>query len=92
MIKDLDEVEANTCYYVNRKNKEGYDDPTPYDALTKIALEKSKKAVVDGGMRSAEDEQFRKLLFTIFDICDLAGFRLEVRLKLINKESGKIYE
>lgn len=62
-----------------KKNKEGYLDPTAYEALKKVMEEDS-------------DKRFNKLLHTIFDACDLAGFKLTGRITLIDKASGKIYK
>lgn len=47
------------------KNKEGYSDPTAYEALRKI---------------DEEDARFHRLLDTIFYLCELAGFRIEGRI------------
>ena len=59
-----------------RKNSEGYSDPTAYQALKNIEL---------------EEERFRKLLYAIFDICELAGFEIEGRIVLVDKRSGKVW-
>lgn len=59
-----------------RKNAEGYYDPTAYNAIRNI---------------EKEDEKFHKLLHTIFDICELAGFEIEGRIVLIDKNSGRIW-
>lgn len=58
-----------------RKNAEGYPDPTAYEAIKNIE----------------EEERFNKLLHTIFNICELSGFRIEGRIVLINKVTGKVY-
>lgn len=60
----------------DRKNAEGYSDPTAYQALKNI---------------EAEEERFRKLLYAIFDICELADFAIEGRIVLIDKRSGKVW-
>lgn len=60
-----------------RKNAEGYSDPTAYEALRNI--------------ESKEDERFHKLLYAIFDICDLAGFEIEGRIVLLDKKSGRVW-
>lgn len=52
------------------KNKEGYSDPTAYEALRKI---------------DEEDARFHRLLDTIFYLCELAGFRIEGRIVLTDK-------
>lgn len=59
-----------------RKNAEGYSDPTAYEAIKR--LEK-------------EDERFHKLLFAIFDICELAGFQVEGRIVLVDKRNGRVW-
>ena len=60
-----------------RKNAEGYFDPTAYEALRNI--------------ETKEDERFHKLLYAIFDICELAGFEIEGRIVLIDKKSGRVW-
>lgn len=60
-----------------RKNGEGYSDPTVYSALKNIEKDR--------------DEQFHKLLDTIFTVCELAGFRVEERIVLKDKKTGKIW-
>ena len=59
-----------------RKNSEGYSDPTAYQALKNIEL---------------EEERFHNLLHAIFDICELANFSIEGRIILIDKRSGRIW-
>lgn len=59
-----------------RKNKEGYSDPTVYEALQKI---------------DEEDARFHRLLDTIFYLCELAGFRIEGRIVLTDKRTGRIW-
>lgn len=61
---------------IDRKNAEGYSDPTPYEALCNI---------------KEEEERFHKLLYTIFDICELAGFEIEGRIVLIDKRNGHVW-
>lgn len=58
-----------------RKNIEGYSDPTAYSYLKK----------------ETEEDRFHKLLHTLFYICKLAGFEIEGRIVLIDKESGRIW-
>lgn len=60
-----------------RKNAEGYSDPTAYEALRNI--------------ESKEDERFHKLLYAIFNICELTGFEIEGRIVLIDKKSGRVW-
>ena len=59
-----------------KKNGSGYNDPTAYKAIQNV---------------DKESERFHKLLNTIFYICDLAGFRVEGRIVLRDKETGRIW-
>lgn len=40
---------------------------------------------------SREDERFHKLLHTIFNICELAGFEVSERIVLTDKQTGRIW-
>ncbi len=60
-----------------RKNAEGYSDPTAYEAIRNV---------------ETDDDRFHKLLHTIFDICELSGFKLEGRITLVDQETGKVYK
>ena len=56
-------------------NASGCKDPTAYRAL-----------------RNVEDEErYKKLLSTLFYLCDLAGFRIEGRVVLRDKRTGKVW-
>jgi hypothetical protein len=59
-----------------KRNAEGYLDPTAYEAIKNI---------------DEEEARFHKLLNTIFYLCDLAGFRLEDRIVLTDKRTGKTW-
>lgn len=59
-----------------RKNASGCPDPTAYEAIKNI---------------DREDENFHKLLHTIFNICELSGFRIEGRIVLVDKVTGKVW-
>lgn len=59
-----------------RKNSEGYSDPTAYEAMKNL---------------DRDDERFHKLLHTIFDMRELAGFHLEERIVLRDEQTGKIW-
>ncbi len=59
-----------------RLNVSGYPDPTAYEAIKNI---------------DKEDERFHKLLHTIFDMCELSGFRIEGRIVLVDEATGKVY-
>jgi hypothetical protein len=57
-------------------NASGCPDPTAYEAIKKI---------------DKEVERFHKLLHTIFDICELSGFRIEGRIVLVDEVTGKVW-
>ena len=57
-------------------NASGCKDLTAYKALKNI---------------EREEERFSKLLQTIFNVCDLAGFRVEGRIVLEDKRTGRIW-
>ena len=61
-------------------NASGCRDDTAFQAIRNIERE-----------TRAETERFKKLLSTIFYICDLAGFEIEGRIGLRDKETGKIW-
>lgn len=58
------------------RNAEEYFDPTAGAAI-----------------RNYEEEhrRFRKLLRAIFYICELSGFRIEGRIVLVDKRTGKVW-
>lgn len=58
------------------KNQSGYSDPTAYEAIVKV---------------DKEMENVHKLIHSIRDICDLAGFQVEERIVLKDKNTGKIW-
>ncbi|HHX67457.1 MAG TPA: hypothetical protein GX708_05295 [Gallicola sp.] len=58
------------------RNGSGCLDPTAYEAIKNI---------------DKEVERFHKLLHMIFDICELSGFRIEGRIVLVDKTSGKVW-
>ena len=62
-----------------RRNASGYMDPTAYEAIRNVERE------------AEAEERFKKLLNTIFYICDLAGFHIEGRLTIRDKKTGKIW-
>lgn len=66
-----------------RRNGSGYYDPTAYEAIKNTEI---KERSFD-----KSDEKFYKLLNSIFDICELAGFHVENRIVLKEKETGKIW-
>lgn len=64
------------------KNGSGYYDPTAYQAM---------KNVIKNEPTFEENDRFHQLLETIFYITELAGFRIEERIVLKDKKTGKIW-
>ena len=60
-------------------NASGYKDLTAYHAIKNVEAEEMA------------DARYRKLLATIFSICELAGFHLEDRIVLKDKKTGKVW-
>lgn len=58
-----------------RKNAEGYSDPTAYQVLK----------------REQEEERFKRLMATIFYICENAGFHIEERIVIKDRRTGRIW-
>lgn len=59
-----------------RKNGEGYNDPTAYEAI----------------MRADDEyERFKKMMGAIFRICELADFHVEERIILKDLRSGRVW-
>lgn len=49
-----------------KENGSGKYDPTAYNAIRNVSMDEQ-----------AEEEKFKKLLGTIFNLCELSGFHLE---------------
>jgi hypothetical protein len=62
-----------------RRNASGYMDMTAFEAIRNVEREAEAEA------------RYKKLLSTIFYICDLAGFHIEGRLVIRDKKTGKIW-
>lgn len=62
-----------------RRNASGYLDMTAYKAIEKVDRE------------ADAERRYKKLLSTIFYICDLAGFHIEGRLEIRDKKTGKVW-
>ena len=60
-----------------RKNASGCNDPTAYQAMKNI---------------DEEEEEFKKLFRTLRYICKVAGFEFDGRIRIRNKESGRVYK
>lgn len=63
----------------DRKNAEGYSDPTAYEAIKNA--EKEDK----------DEIRFHQLLNTLFSLCELADFHIEGRVVLRDKRTGKVW-
>ena len=61
------------------KNGEGYSDMTAYEAMKNIE-------------EDPEYLQFRKFLWTLFQISDLAGFQIMGRIRVKNRKTGRIWK
>lgn len=64
----------------DRKNAEGYNDPTAYNAIKNVEQEQDK-----------DDARFHQLLNTLFSLCELADFHIEGRVVLKDKRTGKVW-
>ena len=53
----------------DRKNAEGYNDPTAYNAIKNVEQEQDK-----------DDVRFHQLLNMLFSLCELADFHIEGRV------------
>ena len=62
-----------------RRNASGCLDLTAYEAIKRADREADAEA------------RYKKLLSTIFYICDLAGFHIEGRITIKDKKTGKIW-
>lgn len=60
----------------DKVNGSGCKDLTAYHAIKNV---------------TREEERYKKLLQTIFNICDLAGYRVEGRIVLENKKTGRVW-
>lgn len=59
-----------------KRNEQGYLDPTAYEAVKNV---------------DEEDARFHKLLYSIRNICDLAGYDLGERIVLIDRRNGRVW-
>ena len=61
---------------IEKKNQEGYPDPTPYEAI--------KNA-------DAEVNRISWLMKTLHSVCNLAGYQIEGRVVLRDIHTGKVW-
>ena len=64
----------------DRKNAEGYNDPTAYEAIKNAEQKQDKDAAC-----------FHQLLNLLFQLCEIADFHIEGRIVLKDKKTGKIW-
>lgn len=60
----------------DRKNSEGYSDPTAYEAMKKI---------------HQEEDRFNKLRRAILNIVEVARFEIKGKLILVDKKTGRVW-
>lgn len=59
------------------KNAEGYPDPTAYKAIK----------------RADDDfERYQKVLGCLLRVCELSDFKIDGRITLVDKRTGKVWE
>lgn len=95
---DMDEMNEFSLL----RNGSGYVDPTAYEAIKSAdAIESDDDKVVSAeeveewyGRRVTPEEylKFKKTLGCIKRICELAGYRLEGRVTLVDVSTGKIWK
>jgi hypothetical protein len=68
-----------------KRNKEGYYDPTAYEAIKNVEAEEKSK------LNDNDYERFQKFIGCIFRICELSDFHIEERLVIKDKRTGKIW-
>ena len=61
-----------------KRNKEGYPDPTAYSAIQNV--------------EQLEDKKFRRLIRGIFNLCDLAGFEIQGRVVFKSRKTGRLWK
>ena len=64
----------------DRKNSEGYSDPTPYQAIKNIEKHTAKQRLA------------RKTILTIYNVAHLSGFDVVGDITLKDHNTGKIYK
>ena len=60
-----------------KRNGSGYIDPTAYEAIKNVEAD--------------SEERHAKCIHTIWHICELAGFKIENRIVLSDKKTGKVW-
>ena len=65
----------------DRKNAEGYNDPTAYEAIKNAEQNQDK-----------DDARFHQFIESAISFCGIADFHIEGRIVLKDKEDGKDLE
>lgn len=60
----------------DKRNAEGYSDPTAYAAMRNL---------------NREEDRINKLRRAILNICEVAGFEIQGSLTFVDKRTGKIW-
>jgi hypothetical protein len=61
----------------NKRNTEGYPDPTAYGALSKI---------------EREEAHAKKMRSILGEVCEMSGYRIQGKLILMDKRTGYTYK
>lgn len=80
----------------DRKNAEGYNDPTAYNAIKDVEQEQDKNVEQEQDKdveqeQDKDDARFHQLLNMLFSLCELADFHIEGRVVLKDKRTGKVW-
>lgn len=65
---------------IPKKNPDGYNDPTAYNALSSIQREQDE-----------QDQRVNQLIKTLKNTIDLAGFDLLARIEVRDRSNGRCY-
>lgn len=65
---------------IPRKNPEGYNDPTAYEALSSVQREQDE-----------QEQRVNQLIKTLKNTIDLAGFDLLARIEVRDRSTGRCY-
>lgn len=69
------------------RNGSGY-----YDGVAARAVRNADRAAKQNEGRTDEEIRFKKLLGTLFNVCELSGFSIESRMVIRDKVTGKIWD
>lgn len=72
---------------ISKKNQEGYQDLTPYDAIKNIAVR-----VLRDESAQSEEEKIGAIVREVKNYCAKKGYKVRGRITLQNIESGKVWK